>query len=310
MSRQPMNKSSSESNKDIRDRPRAPITVVMPCFCCADTVVRAAESVLDQTLLPQELILIDDGSEDQGLTWRALHDVRHQFGELLEIRVERALSNRGPGSARNAGWQLASQPYIAFLDADDAWHPHKLEIQFEWMSQHPEADVTGTGSLIVSDNWLPAVGLAHGKMRELSINEMLLSNVLPTRSVMLKTSLPMRFSGETRYCEDYLLWLQLIVSGHRMFLIDAPLAVSFKQDFGVTGLSSHLLPMQIETVKIYRQLFADRHIGGIAYGCLAAISWAKFVRRVALTFANRLARFVLKPFRRETSFSPGLKTTP
>ena len=117
------------------DLGKVPVSVIIPCYRCADTIKRALGSVIAQTLPPEEIILIDDFSNDDGVTLTTLNYLR-QMHQKTSIKIVLLDKNSGPGSARNAGWKEASQPYLAFLDADDSWHPKKLEIQYQWMVAH------------------------------------------------------------------------------------------------------------------------------------------------------------------------------
>ncbi|RMG23518.1 MAG: glycosyltransferase family 2 protein, partial [Methanobacteriota archaeon] len=108
------------------------VTAIVPCYCCSDTIERAFYSVVNQTVLPKEVILVDDASPDHGRTLSILHGLKQKFNETLDIRILAFEKNQGPASARNAGWEAATQPFIAFLDADDSWHPRKLEVQYQW----------------------------------------------------------------------------------------------------------------------------------------------------------------------------------
>lgn len=269
----------------------APVSVVIPCYCCTDTVPRAVASVVEQTLPPEEIILVDDGSPDGGRTFAALQDLTGRYAGRVRLSVLRMPANAGPSAARNRGWQTATQPYVAFLDADDAWHPRKLELQVGWMEAHPEIMLTGTRSVVVdSVEHLPAVR-EPPQARELRRADLLLANPLPTRSVVLRTGLPLRFVAEKRHSEDYLLWVSILLSGHRVALIDAILSCSFKRDFGASGLSSHLWQMQCEVLDSYRRLHAYGYIGAGTRFALGAMSWGKFVRRVTVTACGRaLAR--------------------
>ncbi|MHB1099234.1 MAG: glycosyltransferase family 2 protein, partial [Burkholderiales bacterium] len=109
---------------------KVPVSVIIPCYRCAETIARAVDSVLKQTLPPEEILLVEDCSGDDGNTLAVLHSLQQNNPF---IRVIPLAKNGGPAAARNAGWDAAKQPYIAFLDADDAWHPKKLEIQYSWM---------------------------------------------------------------------------------------------------------------------------------------------------------------------------------
>src|SRR5699024_8519197 len=106
----------------VNKEPYAPVSVIIPCYRCADVISRAIESLSGQSWLPKEVILIDDASDDN--TLEALHKLQteHKAGW---IRVHSMSKNGGPGVARNMGWDLAAENYIAFLDSDDIWHPRK-----------------------------------------------------------------------------------------------------------------------------------------------------------------------------------------
>jgi len=96
------------------------ISVVIPAYNAEAFVARAIESVLAQTLPVAEIVVVDDGSRD------ATADIAERLGG--SIRVLRQ-SNSGPAAARNHGVRAARSEWIAFLDADDAWLPSKLERQ-------------------------------------------------------------------------------------------------------------------------------------------------------------------------------------
>lgn len=98
------------------------VSVVLPFFQRADSVVAAAESVLAQAGVAVELVAVDDGSTDDGAARLvALGDAR--------LRVLRHESNRGAAAARNSGIAAAAYDLIAFLDSDDAFLPGKLAAQ-------------------------------------------------------------------------------------------------------------------------------------------------------------------------------------
>lgn len=118
----------------------ADVSVVIPCYRCSDVIERAVTSVWEQTLRPAEVILVDDCSGDG--TVDTLYALQKKFPPNW-IKVIELEQNSGPGEARNAGWAAASHSYVAFLDADDSWHPQKIEIQYSWMIEHPDVVLTG-----------------------------------------------------------------------------------------------------------------------------------------------------------------------
>lgn len=115
------------------------ISVIIPAYNAELYVAEAIESVLKQTLNPFEVLVINDGSTDGTL-------------EVLEGYLPRikliTRENKGAPSTLNEGIRLASQPLIAFLDADDIWLPQKLKTQVDYLNKKP--DLEGCFSLMKS----------------------------------------------------------------------------------------------------------------------------------------------------------------
>jgi teichuronic acid biosynthesis glycosyltransferase TuaG len=264
----------------------APVSVVIPCWRSAGTIRRAVDSALQQTRPPAEILLIDDASDDDGATRCVLHGMRaaHRANvpRLKVIELER---NTGPGGARNAGWDGATQPYVAFLDADDAWHPRKLEIQTRWMDARPHVALSGHGSVHATSPDVPVIA-ADPPARAVSTRDMLISNRFPARSVMLRRELPFRFRGK-RYAEDYLLWLEIVCAGHEAWRLDAPLAFHFRPEFAPGGYSGQLWIHERRELNALTAMLGGRRIGLMPYTLAASWSFAKYLRRVAIHVARR-----------------------
>lgn len=263
---------------------RAPVTVVIPCYRCADTVCRAVESVVQQSLPPAELILVDDFSPDGTLAELKRLRVRH--GEAW-IRVLALPRNAGPGSARNAGWNAATQPYVAFLDADDAWAPSKLKLQCGWMLSNRHVALTAHARH-------PARGAAPArttedpsKWHEVLPRQMMWRNPIATSSVMLRRDIGLRFDPSRRYSEDYWLWLQIAFGGAALYVSETPLAFSHKPDFGAGGLSAELWKMEVGELTNLRMLRSQRRISLVE--CVAACAWSllRYARRVMISMTRR-----------------------
>jgi glycosyltransferase involved in cell wall biosynthesis len=94
------------------------VTVIIPAYNSAGSLADAIDSVLSQRMRDFELIVVNDGSTDQ------TGAVLQRYGERIGV-VEQ--ENRGIAAARNAGLKLARGEYVAFLDADDCWHPDMLK---------------------------------------------------------------------------------------------------------------------------------------------------------------------------------------
>jgi hypothetical protein len=105
-------------------------SVIIPTYQRRDYVKRAVESVLAQTYPDFELIVVDDGSTDGTGAALAALDPR--------LRYHRQ-PHRGVAAARNAGLRLARGEIVAFLDSDDRWLSHHLEVVTEALARHPAA---------------------------------------------------------------------------------------------------------------------------------------------------------------------------
>jgi glycosyltransferase involved in cell wall biosynthesis len=105
------------------------VSVIIPTYNRANFVVEAIESVLAQTYKNFEIIVVDDGSTDG--TEKTLEPYRDRIVYIYQ-------ENQGPAAARNAGIRRATGQYIAFLDSDDLWMRDKLELQVEYLDEHPD----------------------------------------------------------------------------------------------------------------------------------------------------------------------------
>jgi glycosyltransferase involved in cell wall biosynthesis len=255
------------------------VSVVIPCYRCAATVGRAVRSALAQTLAPAEVILVDDASGDG--TGGALAALRREHGA---VRVVELPENRGPASARNAGWESARGELVAFLDADDAWHAGKLEIQSRVMRAHPEFALTGHRHTIGA---LPPQPAGSPRFTEIGLRALLFGRRFATTTVMLRRDLAHRFPDGERYAEDFLLWLQLAAAGHRMARIEAALATRFEPGFGGAGLSGRLWPMEKAELRVVRRMRREGAIGAAELGAATAWSLAKYARRLTLAGVRR-----------------------
>jgi glycosyltransferase involved in cell wall biosynthesis len=114
-------------------------SVIIPTHNRPDLVVRAIRSVLAQTVLPRQIIVIDDASQPPLMLPGDLWDER--------IRVIRHEKSVGGAAARNTGLREAPTAIVAFLDDDDEWLPAKMEIQLGWLQRNPEATLVTCGHL-------------------------------------------------------------------------------------------------------------------------------------------------------------------
>ena len=263
------------------------MSVIIPCYNCSAFIARAVESVMSQTGLPSEIILIDDGSDDNLLTLKAIQNLKKKY-KSHNIIILQMPSNKGPASARNKGWDYATQPYLAFLDADDTWHPEKLSIQYEWMTRHPDILLTSHNTLQLENSVLfPKVEI-HAYFIKVNLLKLILFNCLPMRTIMLKRDVEYRFLPDKRYAEDYHLWLLIALDGHSIYYLNQPLSYSVKNDFGDLGLTSDIYKTHHGLIDTYRQLLYSKKISTLLFLIVICFEHIKLSRRYIIIFSRKL----------------------
>jgi glycosyltransferase involved in cell wall biosynthesis len=180
----------------------AAVSVIIPTFNRAHLIRRAVDSVLRQGL-PAEVIVVDDGSQD------ATADVLEAYGD--RIRVLRQ-ENRGVSAARNRGVAAASGDWIAFLDSDDEWLPHKLERQLELVREYPDV-VLFSGAAEYVDEGGSVRNIGSASHRGSIVDVLLYENVIVTSTVLVRRSaleeLGTLFEARLSPCEDWGVWLRI-----------------------------------------------------------------------------------------------------
>jgi len=197
------------------------VSVVIAVYNGAWCIERAIESLLSQTVRPDEIFVCDDGSTDGTADL-----VADKFGSA--VRVLR-LPHRNSPSARRAGLDLATGDWLAFMDADDVWTSRKLEVQLAYLRRHPDVKhISSDGSLVsasgvVRTSWLSDYFQPVREMR---------GDLLPTlaercyilmSSVMVARDVYHACGGIDRdivYSHDYELWLKILANHPGAVLAD------------------------------------------------------------------------------------------
>jgi glycosyltransferase involved in cell wall biosynthesis len=184
------------------------ISVVIPAYNGSRFLPRCLNSVFAQTLKPQEVIVVDDGSSDNTAALAA---------DLGAKVISRA--NGGLSAARNTGIRNASSEWIALLDADDMWAPEKLERQAVLVCQ--KTVLVYTGIRIFDDNGpreeRPAMDAATAMKTLRYSNPITPSTVLVKRETILTQG---GFREDIRACEDWEMWMRLQQLGQFEALAD------------------------------------------------------------------------------------------
>ena len=196
------------------------ISVIIPTWNRAGSLPAAIESVLAQTLKADEVIVVDDGSTDDSrdIIRRRFPDVRYLYQE-----------NRGVSSARNTGIQAAAGDWIALLDSDDRWAPHKLERQQHALRARPDAQVCHSDEIWIRNGRRVNPMKKHAKRGGLIFQHCLpLCVISPSASIIRRELFDEigLFDEALPACEDYDLWLR-ICAAHPVLYLDEPLLFKY-----------------------------------------------------------------------------------
>jgi glycosyltransferase involved in cell wall biosynthesis/predicted O-methyltransferase YrrM len=201
------------------------ISVIIPAYNSDKTIIQAIESVFNQTFKALEVIVVDDGSTD---------NIKNLLLPYIEKGVIKYFfkENGGPSSARNLGIQKVEGEFVAFLDADDYWHPEKLSKQIDILNKNPKSIVCYTEVSLVDE---------EGRINEVTRNKItsqksgyvlpyfILHNIVTLSSAMVRVDVLKSIESfdEDRniiFVEDYNLWLKLAPMGE-FIAINEPLTL-------------------------------------------------------------------------------------
>ncbi len=183
------------------------VSVIMSAYNSETTILKAIESVRNQTFRHYEIIVVDDGSVDSTV---------NLLNSLKDIKLIKQ-TNQGPSAARNRGVEEAQGDYITFLDSDDFWHPQKLEIQLRISRMFQNYGMIATSyktiSEIPTDFVFPVYKIpSKESIKEVSLYRFfettfcLPSTVLIPKAIFLEMG---GFDPELRASEDRDLWLKI-----------------------------------------------------------------------------------------------------
>jgi glycosyltransferase involved in cell wall biosynthesis len=255
------------------------VSVVIPTHNSQATIERALTSVYSQTVAPTEIIVIDDCSSDE--TRKVVKDI----SDLAPVKTYlfELDQNLGPSYARNHGWDRATSDYVAFLDSDDSWHPQKLEIQYRWMTQHPEVVISGHLTGHSSERF----SSQNITVNHFTYGQFLVRNRVSTPTVMLKRVVPQRFNSERWYAEDYELWLNILSTTPAIARLELPLTALHKATFGGSGLSGKLASMYLGEIQVASQQRQERRISLGSWLAIDAWITSKFLVRLVRVLLRR-----------------------
>ncbi len=181
------------------------VSIVIPTYNRAAYLPRAIRSVLNQSGVSPELIIVDDGSTDP---------TEQVTGNLIknDPRVRYIYQrNQGPSAARNLGIKACRAPFVAFLDSDDEWLPKKLKNQIDFFRRHPDFLICQTDEIWIRSGKRVNPMKKHKKTGGFIFEKCLPLSVVSPSCVMMRREFFDQvgwFDESLPVCEDYDLWLR------------------------------------------------------------------------------------------------------
>lgn len=186
------------------DKNTPKVTAIVPVYNRERTIRRAVDSILSQSHMPDEIMVVDDCSTDTA------KGIMKSYGDKITgIFLPK---NSGPSKARNEGIRAASTEWIAFLDSDDCWQKNRLKNQIEYLKKNPFYEILQSEEIWIRNGARVNPRKHHQKpagwIWEASLERCLVSpsGVLAKKGLLEKYG---KFDETLPVCEDYDLWLKI-----------------------------------------------------------------------------------------------------
>jgi glycosyltransferase involved in cell wall biosynthesis len=232
--------------------PNGLVSVVMPCHNCAAHVVASVGSVQAQGHADWELLVIDDGSTDE--SWHVLQSLAARDARIRPLRQ----ANAGAAAARNHGIRQAGGGFMAFLDADDTWHPEFLEAMMAALKANPGGEIAYCGwqNLGVEpgqgEPYIPPDYESADKA------ESFLSDCpWPIHAALTPTRLVREAGGfdeALNSCMDFDLWLR-IATIHRV--VRVPRVLAYYHHHGGVQITRNLARIALNHLRVQEKFLRD-----------------------------------------------------
>jgi teichuronic acid biosynthesis glycosyltransferase TuaG len=234
------------------------VSVIMPAYNASQYIETAIHSVLIQDV-PLELIIINDCSTD------STAELLSKYSSYENIITIKNTANLGVAASRNRGISLAKAKYIAFLDADDYWLPHKLSKQLDTI-EAKQCVLCSTGrELMTPDGKL--TGNIISVPENITYRMMLGQNLINCSAVLLLREVALEFPMEYEDShEDYIMWLRILKKYKKACAVNEPLLKYMLSSSGKSGSKLHSAKM---TFKVYRYMGF-----GLLKSCVCFLSYA------------------------------------
>lgn len=255
------------------------ISVIIPVYNSEKTIIRALNSVFNQTAINNihEIIIVNDGSGDRSVS--LINDFKQKNSLIPIILINQ--ENSGVSSARNIGIKKSSGDWIALLDSDDEWLNDKIEYQTNVLNNNPHIDFLGGAH---SDKALTIIFKKINLLHKAKVYEMCIKNFPQPSTVLFKKSIFLKIGGfnqNQRYAEDGNYFIKICHSFNLYF--DPKVMIFYdggKQEFGKRGLSANLKMMYLGNISNLNEFLNLKLISKKFYIFLRIFYFFKHLRRL------------------------------
>ena len=220
------------------------VSVIMPCYNMEKFIAHSIESVRNQSLTDWELLIVDDASTD-----KTADKVRPYCEQDERVKLTVKSRHSGIANSRNQALASAKGRYLAFLDADDIWHPDKLERQLAFMQENKVAFSYSAYELIDEEGQplQKTIATAGNLNHDAYLRNTIIgcSTVIVDKEKVGEVTVP-----DFRTSEDTATWLNILRKGFLAYAIDEVL-VSYR--IRRKSASSNKLKASHDLWKVYRQ---------------------------------------------------------
>ena len=258
------------------------ISVIIPMYNAEKTISSALYSIKQQTEGKFEIIVVNDGSIDNSVN--EVYWFKRMNPEMPMTIIDKP--HEGVSATRNTGLRIATGNYIAFLDADDEWHPEKTVRQLAVLNDDPQLALVGC--LFQSRSIRRFLLKRFTQLTQIASEDLLFKNFFQTSTVLMKRKAFETigyFERSKLYGEEMQYFLR-VSKAFPCMLINEKL-INYgngKRGFGQSGLSANLLQMEIGELK--NLVYAYRILDMPLFTCCNAIifSLMKFMRRLCIVY--------------------------
>lgn len=225
------------------------ISVVIPVYNGAKTIKETIESVLQQTYQSFEIIVINDGSQDETLA--VINSIQDQRVKVFSY------PNAGLSASRNRGFAQARGEYIAFLDADDLWTKDKLEAQLEALQQNPQAAVAYSWTDHIDEDGKFLRPASYNSCSGNVYERLLIGNFLVCGSNTLIRAQALTkiggFDESLNSAEDWDMWLRLAPC-HEFVVVPRPQVLYRISPY---SMSANISKMELASLQVLERAYSQ-----------------------------------------------------